>query len=139
MNNYFNTGQQGNLTSNQFYQNQIQALQNAARGFGGVQQPIELPKVHGLESARNFPISNQLPPNSRIALFDDDDDIMYIVQTDASNYPTVKRFRFTEEADPAMVKAEEKYVTLEEFNKFKEDILNGKQFVRQNNKQHNNQ
>lgn len=123
---------------NQFYQNQIQSLQNAARGLNLNQQPLTLPKVHGMESARNFPMANQLPPNSMVAVFEDDDDIMYIIRTDASNYPTIRRFRFVEEPDPATIKAEDKYVTIDEFNKFKEEVLNAKQFVRSdNNKQRN--
>lgn len=123
----------------QFYQNQIQQLQNAARGLTPNQTPLSLPKVHGIESARNFAAANQLVPNSMVAVFEDDDDIMYIIKTDASNYPTIRRFRFVEEPDPSTIKAEEKYVTLDEFNKFKEEVLsNAKQFVRPNdNKQRN--
>lgn len=135
MNDYFSIPQ---TMPNQFYQNAIQQLQNATRNTLQNQPPINLPKVHGIESARMFASANQLPANSTVAVFEDDDDIMYIISTDASNYPTLRRFRFVEEPDPSTVKAEDKYVTIEEFNKFKEEVLNhGKQSVRSNeNKQY---
>lgn len=50
-------------------------------------------KVNGIESARMYPTS----PNSTMALFENDDDIFYFVQTDASNFKTIRRFRFIEE------------------------------------------
>lgn len=84
----------------------------------------QLIRVNGIESAKDYPTA----PNSMIALFDENDDIMYIKQTDASNFPTIRKFRFVEEKEE---KPEEvKYVTVEEFNKFKEEMLNAQQFVR---------
>ena len=83
----------------------------------------QLPKVNGMESAKAYPTA----PNSVVALFDANDDVMYVKSTDASNFPTIRRFRFYEESEQ---KAEEsKYVTIEEFNKFKEEVLNAQQFV----------
>ena len=84
----------------------------------------QLIKVNGLDSAKAYPTV----ANSTIALFDANDDIMYIKSTDASNFPTIRRFRFVEETEPANEDTE-KYVTVEEFNKFKEELLNGKQSV----------
>lgn len=109
----------------------------------GVQQPIvpqinwqmpqsqsvaipgpQLTRVNGLDSAKAFPTV----ANAMYALFDENDDILYIKQTDASNYPTIKRYRFVlEEEKPVAVP---RYVTVEEFNKFKEELLNAKQSVR---------
>lgn len=85
-------------------------------------------RVNGMDSAKAYPTQ----PNSMYALFDENDDIMYIKQTDASNFPTIKRYRFTEEAETVAQPNEGKYVTVEEFNKFKEELLNGKQPVRNN-------
>ena len=92
---------------------------------GGVQaQSIQLIKVNGIESARAYPTQ----PNSMVALFDENDDIFYIKQTDASNFPTIRRFRFVEESEEQA--KNDKYVTIDEFNKFKEEMLNGQQSVR---------
>ena len=89
-------------------------------------QPIpgpQLTRVNGLDSAKAFPTV----ANAMYALFDENDDILYIKQTDASNYPTIKRYRFVLEEDKPV--QEPKYVTVEEFNKFKEELLNAKQSV----------
>jgi hypothetical protein len=89
-----------------------------------ISSPTELPMVNGYESAMRYPMQ----PNSRIALFDANDDIMYIKQTDASGYPVITRYRFTRvEENP---QNDVQYVTLDEFNKFKEELLNGQQPVR---------
>ncbi len=90
-----------------------------------LQRPNEsqLIQVNGIESARAYPTQ----PNSTYALFDSNEDVMYIKSTDASNFPTIRRFRFVEENEEP--KKQETYVTIEEFNKFKEEILNAKQSV----------
>ena len=77
----------------------------------------------GVEAARVYPTK----PNSRVAMFDADDDIMYIKTTDANNFATVKKFRFYEEVDP---EPEDKFVTIDEFNKFKEEMINAQQSIR---------
>ncbi len=87
--------------------------------------PHQLDKVNGLESAKAF----KTLPNSTYALFDANEDVMYIKQTDASNFPTIRRFRFVEEAEPAPPQ-QVQYVTMEEFNKFKEEVLNAQQSIR---------
>lgn len=88
--------------------------------------------VNGIESARAYPTQ----PNSRVALFDSNDDVFYVKTTDASNFPTIKRYRFFEESEEQV--NNEKYVTIEEFDKFKEEMLNGQQSIRSGkpNKQH---
>ena len=88
----------------------------------------DIEKVNGIESAKQY----QMPPNSRVALFDANDDIFYIKQTDASGFPLIRKFRFVEEVEePLKLPIEEnKYLTVEEFNKFKEELLNGEQFIR---------
>lgn len=94
----------------------------------------QLIRVNGVESAKAYPTQ----PNSMYALFDENDDIMYIKITDASNFPTIKRFRFKEEKEEDVIN--DKYVTVKEFNKFKEEILNAKQSVwnDKSNKQNGN-
>ena len=88
-------------------------------------QPAQqLQKVNGLDSAKAY----QTQPNSQVALFDANEDIMYIKTTDASNFPTIRIFKFSEITETEI--KDERYVTIDEFNKFKEELLNGKQHIR---------
>lgn len=89
-------------------------------GSPGTQQLI---KVSGLEGAKAY----QMPANSAVALFHESEDLMYIKTTDGAGFPTIKAFRF--EAVPETVETSTRYVTMDEFEKFKEEILNGKQSV----------
>lgn len=87
-------------------------------------QGDHITRVKGFESVQQLPTS----PNSRDVAFHETEDIFYVITTDASNFKTIRQFSFTEivpeEAKPVQ------YVTVDEFNKFKEDVLNGQQFVR---------
>lgn len=80
--------------------------------------------VNGLDSAKAYPTM----PNSKIILFDINDDIFYCKETDSNNFPTIRTYKYTEVK--TTLQSESQYVTLEEFNKFKEELLNGKQSVR---------
>lgn len=93
----------------------------------------QLIRVNGIDSAKAYPTS----PNSTVALFDANEDIMYIKSTDASNFPTIRRFRFVEEKETQI--PTQQYVTMEEFNQFREEILNGKQFISNISKSANEQ
>ena len=91
----------------------------------------QLDKVNGMDSARAFPMK----PNSTIALFDANEDIMYIKSTDSNNFATIRRFRFVEEPEAPVLPMNTNtgnYVTKEEFDKFREEVLNGQQSVRTN-------
>ena len=74
-------------------------------------------KVHDLDGAKAF----QTQANGMYALFKDDDDVFYLKETDGNNYPTIRRFRFYEEDEPA-AEGPKEYVTKEEhellFNKY---------------------
>lgn len=48
-------------------------------------------KVTGLDGARAYP----MPPNSRAALFDANESIMYIKSTDAGGFPTLEMYDFS--------------------------------------------
>ena len=109
-------------------QNQMQSYLDRLNSYGMQQQAqtnSQLIQVNGIESAKAYPTT----PNSTVALFDTNDDILYIKSTDASNFPTIRKFRFKEESLEVQAQPSVQYVTLDEFNKFKEEILNGKQFV----------
>lgn len=55
------------------------------------QQPMNgLVSVTGIEGAKAY----QLPPNSSMPLFDQDNDILYLKTTDSAGYPTIKQFAF---------------------------------------------
>ena len=80
-------------------------------------------KVNGLESVK----ACATVPQSRMVYFDADEDIFYIKETDINNYPTIRAYRFEEIKSPDKMSVE--YVTIDEFNKFKEELLNGKQYI----------
>ena len=79
--------------------------------------------VNGIESVKAYPTL----PNSRIVLFDANEDLFYFKETDSSNFPSIRIFRFTEVKSTP--KSAQEYVTVDEFNRFKEEVLNGKQFI----------
>ena len=103
-------------------QNYLDRLNSYSTQQNANQQLIQ---VNGLESAKAYPTV----PNSTVALFDANDDVFYIKATDASNFPTIRKFRFKEESLEGQTKKDVQYVTLEEVNKFKEEILNAKQYI----------
>lgn len=70
-------------------------------------------------------------PNSTVALFDGNDDIMYIKSTDGAGFGTIRQFTFAPKSP-----ATNDYVTREEFEALKGMIMDGKQSVR---KQQNEQ
>lgn len=89
--------------------------------YDNSQAPVDLTQVNGIEGAKAFPTK----PNSRYALFDMNEDIMYIKQTDAGNFPTITEYEYTKRiTEPNS----QRYVTIEEFERFKEEVLNAKQF-----------
>lgn len=78
----------------------------------------QLTRVKGLDGAKAFATQ----PNAMYALFDEDDDIMYVKVTDGNNYPvSLKRYRFVEEEEPAP-EAPPEYVTKEEFTELSERL-----------------
>ena len=77
-------------------------------------------KVNGIESVK----ASISTPQSRHVYFDAEKDIFYIKETDINNYPTIRIFRY-EEIESINAPESVKYVTVEEFNRFKEAILNG--------------
>lgn len=86
-----------------------------------------LVRVHGMEGAKAY----KMPANSRVALFDDTDDIVIIKTTDGAGFPSYRRARLDWIAD----EPEGEYVTHEELRKHFEELKglilsNGKQSVR---------
>ena len=84
-------------------------------------------KVSGLDGAKAY----QMPPNSAAALFHESEDLFYVKTTDGAGFPTIRAFRFEPLEEPAAKTVEvEKYVTIDEFEAFKKEVLNAKQSVR---------
>lgn len=91
-----------------------------------VTNPLMLTRVTGLEGAKAY----QMPANSTVALFDNNEDLMYIKTTDGAGFPTIRTFAFNEVvANNNPVPDNVDYVTRDEFNKLKEELLNGKQSI----------
>lgn len=75
------------------YQNPYQQYQ---------QRPVigdELKFVNGIDSARQY----QLYPNSKAILMDSNEDIFYLVESDASGISTIKSYRFELIPEPAPI------------------------------------
>ena len=98
-------------------------------GYQPINTSHQLTQVNGIESAKAYPTV----PNSMYALFDSNEDVFYVKTTDASNFPVIKKYRFFEETEPQKTESPQ-YVTLEEFEKFKKEILDGKQLVQKQSK-----
>ena len=86
----------------------------------------QLLRVNGIDGARAFATK----PNSVVALFDANEDIMYIKTTDAANFPVIKCYSFTEVKENDYQNP--KYVTEDDLTKFKEEVIGDvKQLVQQ--------
>lgn len=90
-----------------------------------------IPKVRGTDEASKYPT----PPNTEVVLLDGaDDTILYIKKTDANGYGTVTRCRYYEDPEPTQQEINDKrYITIDEFNKFREEMLNAVRSVSGNN------
>ena len=86
-------------------------------------QPVNgLISVTGIEGAKAY----QLPPNSSMPLFDQNNDYLYVKTTDAAGYPTIKTFRFEPYEQQIEVMPIPDYVPRSEFEALSakvEDIL----------------
>lgn len=91
--------------------------------------PQELIRVNGLQGAQTY----QMAPNSTVALFDGNSDIMYTKQTDGAGFGNIRKFSFTEILDNQQVsQPSNDFVSREEFENFKKEMMDyGKQFVQQ--------
>ena len=74
---------------------------------------------HGWEGADKI----AFPIDCEAAIFDEDDDYCFIKKTDTNGNATLRMFRLEEVEIPRF--DPKKYVTVDDFNSFKEDILNG--------------
>lgn len=110
---------------------QQQMPQNQFSQFQQTQPQIQtqnLIRVNGIDGAKAY----QMTPNSTVALFDSNEDIMYVKSTDGAGFPQIRRFKFVEMQESQTKQAENvDFVSREEFENFKKEIMsNGKQSVR---------
>lgn len=109
-------------------QQQYQTFQNPYAMNMTPQTPTTLTRVTGIDGAKAY----QMTPNSTVALFDNNEDIMYIKTTDGAGFPTIRTFSFNEVTHNTQQQvSNNEYVTRDEFNRLKEELLNGKQFIQQ--------
>lgn len=111
-------GQQGYYGNQQGYQQ-------------GMQQGKQLTRVNGIEGAKEF----QMGPNSCEALFDANENYMYIKTTDQQGFPSLRVFWFEECSEeipqhmPMMPQQNQQFVTRQEFDELKGMIEDAKQLV----------
>ena len=89
----------------------------------------------GYQGAEKYPF----PRDCEAAIFDLNEDYVYIKKTDANGAVTLRRFHVDE--DPIPVFDPNKYVTVDDLAAFKEEILNGFNNLQQsiNNSNRNSQ
>ena len=98
------------------YMNNYNAMQN--------QVGNNLIRVTGMEGAKAY----QMQPNSTVALFDSNEDIMYIKSTDGAGFPTIRTFGFAPIEQPTNQGND--FISRAEFEQFKQEVLdNGKQLI----------
>lgn len=110
---------------------QQQMQQNQFSQFQQTQPQIltqNLIRVNGIDGAKAY----QMTPNSTVALFDSNEDIMYVKSTDGAGFPQIRRFKFVEiQESQTQQPVNNDFISREEFENFKKEIMsNGKQSVR---------
>lgn len=110
------------MGQNQFYNPQ---MMNPAP-IQPQEQAQNLIRVNGIEGAKAY----QMPANSTVALFHSNDDIMYVKSTDGAGFPSIRTFTFTEKLNVEGKSPDVEYISREEFEEFKKELMNnGKQSI----------
>lgn len=98
------------------YQNPY--LNNQMNYNNAMIQPSSLIRVTGIEGARAY----QMSANSQVALFDNNEDMMYIKVTDGAGFPTIRIFRFKEVTEATTTNKDESYISRDEFESYKKEV-----------------
>ena len=111
------------MGQNQFYNQPM----NSQQIFPQDQQPTQnLIRVNGIDGAKAY----QMPANSTVALFDSNEDVMYVKSTDGAGFPSIRTFEFTEKVNAEGKSPDVEYISREEFEEFKKELMNnGKQSI----------
>ena len=109
------------IPQNQYYNPQMNNQQIFPQ-----EQPQNLIRVNGIDGAKAY----QMPANSTVALFDSNEDVMYVKSTDGAGFPSIRTFEFTEKVNAEVKSPDVEYISREEFEKFKKELMdNGKQSI----------
>ena len=111
------------MPQNQFYP---QGMNMNNQQIMPQEQPQNLIRVNGIDGAKAY----QMNANSTVALFDANEDVLYIKNTDGAGFPSIRTFKFEEVNE--ITKSEEKqdYISRKEFEEFKKELMNnGKQSI----------
>ena len=88
-------------------------------------------RVNGIEGAKAY----QMSANSTVALFDTNEDIMYVKTTDEAGFPIIRTFSFTEIKEDTRATQNTDYISRQEFEDFKKELMNNdKQFIQETDK-----
>lgn len=83
-------------------------------------------RVNGINGAKAY----QMPANSTVALFDSNNDVMYVKSTDGAGFPSIRTFSFTELKEDISTTENTYYISRQEFEEFKKELMNnGKQSI----------
>ena len=83
-------------------------------------------RVNGINGAKAY----QMPANSTVALFDSNNDVMYVKSTDGAGFPSIRTFSFTELKENISTTENTDYISRQEFEDFKKELMeNGKQSI----------
>lgn len=109
------------LAQNQYYNPQMNNQQIFPQ-----EQTQNLIRVNGIDGAKTY----QMPANSTVALFDCNEDIMYIKTTDGAGFPSIRTFNFAEITQNENSSGSQDYISRQEFEEFKKELMNnGKQSI----------
>ena len=109
------------IPQNQYYNPQMNNHQIFQQ-----EQPQNLIRVNGIDGAKAY----QMNANSTVALFDSNEDIMYIKNTDGAGFPSIRTFNFVEITQNEKSSGSQDYISRKEFEEFKKEIMNnGKQSI----------
>ena len=82
-------------------------------------QALSLIRVNGMDEAKAY----QIPSNSTVALFDANENILYVKSSDNAGFSTIRTFAFTEVNISAQSPTEGNYISRTEFEQFKTEVL----------------
>lgn len=109
-----------NMGMNNFYPNQFSTLTQPQMSTQN------LIRVNSIDGAKAY----QMSANSTVALFDTNEDIMYVKSTDGAGFPSIRTFSFTEIKENTKVSQNTDYISRQEFEDFKKELMNnGKQSI----------
>ena len=110
------------IAQNQYYNQQMNNQQIFPQ-----EQTQNLIRVNGIDGAKTY----QMSANSTVALFDSNEDIMYIKTTDGAGFPSIRTFSFVEVKEQnEKSSGNQDYISREEFEEFKKELMNnGKQSI----------